>query len=261
MDVQGKNIMMAEFVGLSKQDKTNDCSGVFLYESPITGEYIEEHELNFDGSWDWMMIAIQKCYEIISPLLDTGKNHDQENLIGDITSYLTDGQKEDCFRAVSLAIEYFNVNHLEHKTVTERKDLPINFWGIIEKHLSDYFHSGDVAISNDLTCYVEEKECMSPETLKETEDFIKASGKTAQELDDEYNIGLYNDAVIEMNTKTVMEGHEQVNPRMIIEFVQLYRDGKLLFCNVARGTHVTAPVEDDMNNFFRMDENVLFMKK
>tara|TARA_R110000782_G_scaffold128783_2_gene220344 strand:- start:577 stop:909 length:333 start_codon:yes stop_codon:yes gene_type:complete len=110
MNIQENNILIAEFMAISKRDKTNDLSEVYLYESPITGEYVEEHEINYDDSWDWLMPVIQKCYEDIAPFLD-GENGIDENLIGDISTELLDGRITECYEAVCKAIILYNQKH------------------------------------------------------------------------------------------------------------------------------------------------------
>ena len=53
------NVLIADFIDLSKQDKSNGGK-FYLYESPETGEYIEPEELKYDSSWDWLMPVVGK---------------------------------------------------------------------------------------------------------------------------------------------------------------------------------------------------------
>ncbi len=59
MTTTERNELIADFIGLSKQDKSNGGK-FYLYESPITGEYIEPEDLLYDDSWNWLMPVVEK---------------------------------------------------------------------------------------------------------------------------------------------------------------------------------------------------------
>jgi len=99
-------VLIADFMQLGKQDKGN---GDYLYQSPITGEYTEPEELDYDYSWDWLMPVIQECSTKISPMLDGWNDEEgKENLVGEITCFLIDGMLEETFQAVVKAIKWYN---------------------------------------------------------------------------------------------------------------------------------------------------------
>jgi len=54
------NRLIAEFMGLAKQDMTNDGGKIYLYESPESGNYIPIEEVNYNSSPDWLMPVLDK---------------------------------------------------------------------------------------------------------------------------------------------------------------------------------------------------------
>jgi len=53
-------------------------------------EWLNESELKYHTSWDWLMPVVQRCY-------DSGA---EGQCIGDITMHLTEGNLEGTYRAV-----------------------------------------------------------------------------------------------------------------------------------------------------------------
>ena len=103
MNTTENNKLIAEFMGL-KDSRINDTRNGIIWETQTKG-------LKYHASWKWLMPVIQKCYDIISPMLDTGENHKNENLIGDITLELLDGRLTECRDAVVAAIKYYNLKN------------------------------------------------------------------------------------------------------------------------------------------------------
>lgn len=58
------NKLIAEFMGVAKRDITNDGGGIYVYESPISGEYEMEDDLQYDSSWDWLMPVVEKAIDV-----------------------------------------------------------------------------------------------------------------------------------------------------------------------------------------------------
>lgn len=52
IDYTESNTLIAEFMQLPKQ--------LEMYENPITGEYINSSELNYDSCWNWIMTVVEK---------------------------------------------------------------------------------------------------------------------------------------------------------------------------------------------------------
>ena len=50
-------------MGVARQDKGGNT---FLYESPISGEYIEEEDLNYCSSFEWIIPVAEKINSILS---------------------------------------------------------------------------------------------------------------------------------------------------------------------------------------------------
>ena len=106
MNTNETNELIAEFIGLAMQHASSD--GQFpMYENPLTGEYQYAEYLMYDESWDWLMPVIQKVYDEVGPKID-GMNGMNENLIGDISTALLDGNIEEAYTAVVRSIELYN---------------------------------------------------------------------------------------------------------------------------------------------------------
>ena len=88
-----KNKKIAEFMELRFENNQ--------YYKPIynSGEWLNESELKYHISWDWLMPVVQRCY---------GSGAEGEH-IGDITMHLTDGNIEGTYRAVVAYIEGLSV--------------------------------------------------------------------------------------------------------------------------------------------------------
>ena len=69
-------------------------------------EWLNESELKYHTSWDWLMPVVQKCY-------DSGA---EGQCIGDITMHLTEGNLEGTYRAVVDYIEGLSVKSVEPDT-------------------------------------------------------------------------------------------------------------------------------------------------
>jgi len=83
--------------------------GVYTILNSQTGEteFLETSELRYDKSWDWLMPVIQKVYDEVGPKID-GMNGMNENLIGDISTAILDGNIEEAYTAVVFSIELYN---------------------------------------------------------------------------------------------------------------------------------------------------------
>ena len=57
------NKLIAEFMGIPKQDKSNG-GGFYLYESPESGEYIDPEDLTYHSSWAWLMPVLEKMLKM-----------------------------------------------------------------------------------------------------------------------------------------------------------------------------------------------------
>ena len=69
-------------------------------------EWLNESELKYHTSWDWLMPVVQRCY-------DSGA---EGQCIGDITMHLTEGNLEGTYRAVVDYIEGLSVKCVEPDT-------------------------------------------------------------------------------------------------------------------------------------------------
>ncbi len=69
-------------------------------------EWLNESELKYHTSWDWLMPVVQKCY-------DSGA---EGQCIGDITMHLTEGNIEGTYKAVVEYIEGLSVKSVEPDT-------------------------------------------------------------------------------------------------------------------------------------------------
>jgi len=69
-------------------------------------EWLNESELKYHTSWDWLMPVVQRCY-------DSGA---EGQCIGDITMHLTEGNLEGTYRAVVDYIEGLSVKSVEPDT-------------------------------------------------------------------------------------------------------------------------------------------------
>lgn len=63
IEIEKSDIEIAEFMGLAKQNRSND-SQFPLFESPETGEYILPEDLSYSASWDWLMEVVAKIEKI-----------------------------------------------------------------------------------------------------------------------------------------------------------------------------------------------------
>ena len=95
-----KNKKIAEFMELRFENNQ--------YYKPIynSGEWLNESELKYHTSWDWLMPVVQRCY-------DSGA---EGQCIGDITMHLTEGNLEGTYRAVVDYIEGLSVKSVEPDT-------------------------------------------------------------------------------------------------------------------------------------------------
>lgn len=55
---------IALFMGLAKQDRSNDGSKFWLFEDPVSGSYVEALELDYDLSWEYLMTVVEKVEAI-----------------------------------------------------------------------------------------------------------------------------------------------------------------------------------------------------
>ena len=95
-----QNELIAEFMELRFENNQ--------YYKPIynSGEWLNESELKYHTSWDWLMPVVQRCY-------DSGA---EGQCIGDITMHLTEGNLEGTYRAVVEYIKGLSVKCVEPDT-------------------------------------------------------------------------------------------------------------------------------------------------
>ena len=96
--------VLSIFMGLARQDKTNDRGGVFLYQDPSSGEYVDPEGLSYSESWNSLKPVVLRCHDFIGPVADGNET----NIIGDITHADIDGDVQETFEAVFNAISWYN---------------------------------------------------------------------------------------------------------------------------------------------------------
>jgi len=94
MKTENGNILISEFMDIA-------------YDEPDPFWFKNQH---YHQSWDWLMPVIQKCYDIISPMLD-GSVDDARYLIGDISNSLLDGNIIDTYNFICDIIQWYNENN------------------------------------------------------------------------------------------------------------------------------------------------------
>lgn len=84
------------------------------------------------------------------------------------------------------------------QTANNYNELPANFWEIIEEHLPNYHSRSDVALSNDLTMFIDDDD-MSDQTRKYMESYVRELNEDPTEHLQKIDLALYNESVKSAN--------------------------------------------------------------
>ena len=107
-------------------------------------EWLNESELKYHTSWDWLMPVVQRCY-------DSGA---EGQCIGDITMHLTEGNLEGTYRAVVDYIEGLSVKSVEPDTKAVDEAFFAGFCHALEyvkreiENLGDIEHEVDESVGD-----------------------------------------------------------------------------------------------------------------
>ncbi len=109
-----QNVKVAEFLGFQK-DKLGWCDVDEVLPGHVikqeSGNTFDSCELKFQKSWDWLMVAIEKCYDTELPAIS-----DNDNITGDITHALVDCDIEEAFKQVLIFINAINKSKNDKNT-------------------------------------------------------------------------------------------------------------------------------------------------
>jgi len=120
-------------------------------------EWLNESELKYHTSWDWLMPVVQRCY-------DSGA---EGQCIGDITMHLTEGNLEGTYRAVVDYIEGLSVKSVEPDTKAVDEAFFAGFCHALEyvkreiENVGDIEHEvdesvGDLSLSGTITIQLDQ---------------------------------------------------------------------------------------------------------
>jgi len=146
-----QNKKIAEFMELRFENNQ--------YHTPThnSGEWLNESELQYHTSWDWLMPVAQRCY-------DSGA---EGQCIGDITMHLTEGNLEGTYRAVVEYIEGLSVKCVEPDTKAVDQAFFVGFCHALEyvkreiENVDDIEHEvdesvGDLCLSGTITIQLDQ---------------------------------------------------------------------------------------------------------
>lgn len=102
-DRDKNNILIADFMGGKKHKEVN-----LWYHFPNHGLF-SFFQGKYHDSWDWIMPVYLKAVDEIAPLLE-GLTDGNENLIGDCTVDLLNGEIESLQESLVKVIEWYNKN-------------------------------------------------------------------------------------------------------------------------------------------------------
>ncbi len=97
-------------------------------------EWLNESELKYHTSWDWLMPVVQRCY-------DSGA---EGECIGDITMHLTEGNIEGTYKAVVEYIEGLSVKSVEPDTKATDEAFFAGFCHALEYVKREIENVGDI---------------------------------------------------------------------------------------------------------------------
>jgi hypothetical protein len=110
--IEGKELI-AEFDELSKQD-SSPGGGIYLYESPVTGEYVYPEDLEYDSSWDCLISVVEKIESLgYFCMINRWSSIYIESKDGRTSIATVEGKNklQNTYQAIIKFIQWYNENH------------------------------------------------------------------------------------------------------------------------------------------------------
>ena len=164
-------------------DKVGDQKHFNTFFVDMVKRYCEEYKLEFNHSFE-------NACKLVERALRDDILYNSCNLHVEITHNFIDYNDQ-----------YNHLNKPKRELAICFSELPEDYWTFIEENTENYSSSQEIAFSNDLTMFLEEREEMHSESEKFIKDKINQFNTTAKTLSEEIDLKLYNRAVELFNNK------------------------------------------------------------